>query len=95
MFEAVRSLCKVKEAKPICVNNQDGNPIGTDIAKAKAIRDWYKLQFTGDDPPLTAFDNAPSPLDCPITPYEVEIAAKRLKNGKANGPDIIPNELLK
>ena len=48
-------------------------------------------------PPLNRlnFDGPPTPLDRPITKFEVEIAAKRLKNGKANGPDNMPNELIK
>ncbi|XP_063682576.1 uncharacterized protein LOC134817369 [Bolinopsis microptera] len=95
MFEAVRSLAKTKETKPIVVHNKDGYPIGTDLAKAEVLRDWYEEQLTGDEPALDPFEGPPSPLDCPITEYEVKTAAKRLKNGKANGPDNTPNELLK
>ena len=32
----------------------------------------------------------PKPLTVPITSYEVEVAAKGLKNGRATGPDDIP-----
>ena len=35
MFEAVRSLAKTKETKPIVVHIKDGYPIGTDPAKAE------------------------------------------------------------
>ena len=70
--------------------NKDGY-----LAKAEVLRDWYEEQLTGDEPALDPFDGPPSPLDCPITEYEVKTAAKRLKNGKANGPENTPNELLK
>ena len=95
MFEAVRSLAKVRETKPIVVHNQDGVPVGTDKAKADLVKEWYEKKFTGDEPPLTPFEGPPKSLDVPIMPFEVECAAKALKNGKANGPDNTPNELLK
>ena len=85
MFEAVRSLCKVRDTKPIIVHNDQGNPVGTDKAKAVIIRDWYVKKFNGADPPLTPFDGPPKPLDNPIGISEVELAANALKNGKAMG----------
>ncbi|KAL5260754.1 hypothetical protein ACHWQZ_G010791 [Mnemiopsis leidyi] len=95
MFEAVRSLAKVKDPKPIVVHNQDGIPVGTDKAKPDIIKEWYEKKFTGNEPPLTPFVGPPKPLDVPNKPIEVEVAAKALQNGKANGPDNTPNELLK
>ena len=80
MFEAVRSLAKVKDPKPIVVHNQDGIPVGTDKAKADIIKEWYEKKFTGDEPPLTPFVGPPKPLDVPIIPIEVKFAAKVLKN---------------
>ena len=59
MFEAVRSLAKVKEPKPIVVHNEHGNPVGTDKAKAEIVREWYVKKFNGDDPPLTPFMGTP------------------------------------
>ena len=95
MFEAVRTLCKTKESKPITVHNKYGNPVGSDHQKANIVREWYVKKFNGDDPPLEPFIGSPRPLTIPITSTEVEAAAKKLKNGKANGPDNTPNELLK
>ena len=69
--------------------------IHSDIVKAERIKDWFSKQFSGRDEPLDPFDGPPRPLDTPITTSEVEFAARRLKNGRATGPDAIPNELLK
>ena len=71
------------------------NPVETDKAKAEIVREWYVKKFNGDDPPLTPFMGTPRPLNIPITSLEVERAAKALKNGKSNGPDDTPNELIK
>ena len=35
MFEAVRSLCKTKETKPLIVHNNQGNPACTDKEKQR------------------------------------------------------------
>jgi hypothetical protein len=95
MFQAVRSLCKVKETKPIVVHNDQGNPVGTVKAKAAIIKEWYEKKFNGEDPPLSPFVGPPRPLSLPVTCYEVELAAKALQNGKAVGPGNTPNELPK
>jgi hypothetical protein len=92
MLEAVRSLCKVRETKPIVVHNDQGNPVGTEKAKAAIIREWYDKKFNGEDPPLAPLVGPPKPLALcrPATSFEVELAAKALKNGKAVGPDNTP-----
>jgi hypothetical protein len=46
MFEAVRTLCKVRETKPIVFNYDQGNPVGTEKAKAAIIREWYSMAKT-------------------------------------------------
>ena len=64
--------------------------------QAKLIQQYFKAQFTDNtDPPLPAFDGLPKPLSVPISDVEVATATAKLKNGKANGPDNIPNEILK
>ena len=76
-------------------HNTDGNPVATDEMKASIVQEWYIKKFNGKDPPLEPFVGPPKPLSVPISSLEVEIAAKKLKNGKATGPDNTPNELLK
>ena len=57
---------------------------------------YFQEQFTDHaDGPLPAFEGPPRPLDVPITSEEVRVATSKLKNGKSNGPDNIPNELVK
>ena len=55
MFEAVRSLAKVRVPKPIVSHNEHGNSVGTDKAKEEIVRDCYVKNFNGNDPPLSPF----------------------------------------
>ena len=63
--------------------------------KACIVREWFLQHYTSSDAPLEPFTGPPRPLQTPITCDEVKYAASKLKNGKAVGPDQIPNELLK
>ena len=48
-----------------------------------------------DEAPLEPFFGPPRPLASLFTCDEIAAAARSLKNGWANGPDEIPNEILK
>ena len=97
MFEAVRELTNTKKnSASVHVHNKEGMNICSDQLKAEAIKSYFEEQFTDSkDGPLPAFEGPPKPLDTPITALEVKVATAKLKNGKSNGPDNIPNELLK
>ena len=95
MFEAVRTFAKRNTNNAVYVKDENNNMIQSDILKAEMIKEWYSNQFSSRDTALEPFDGPARPLNYPITPSEVEYAAKRLKNGRATGPDSIPNELLK
>ena len=84
-----------KKSDSVAVFNKQEQLVANDTDKADIVREWFKEHYTGDEPPLKPFDGIPRPLNSPITPEEVKAAAKCLKNGKAVGPDNIPNELLK
>ena len=96
MFEASRSLAGIKKSGNIVVNDNNNNPIGTDLGKANTAKDFFKKQLTeGVDAGLQPFTCDPKPLDIPITQVEVAFAASKLKSNRASGPDNLQNELLK
>ena len=84
MFEAVRQLSGNKKSDSISVFNDKNQLVNNESDKADIIRNYFE-HFVG----------SPQPLNNPITSFEVEQAAKNLRNGKAVGPDGIPNEFLK
>ena len=99
MYQAVRELTISRRGNDIVhVHDDDGNPLCSDEANSKAekIAEYFKKQFTDPvNPPLEPFQGDPRDLDVPITSDEVKKAVGKLKNGKSNGPDNIPNELIK
>ena len=101
MFEAVRQLKNCKQThkqQSVFVNSDDNKSfVSSDSEKAGVLKTWFENQFTNQhaEPPLEPFEGPPRPLDTPISPMEVAIAAKSLKNNRATGPDGVQNELLK
>ena len=95
MFEAVRTLNVPKAPSSIGVHDEQGCLIATDTGKAAVVARYLEQQLTRDEPPLEPFQGPPRPLVRPFTGEEIAAAARSLKNGRANGPDGIPNELLK
>ena len=96
MFEATRALATGnKQTEPISVFDSDNQLVGNEEEKACIVRQWFLQHYSSSDTPLEPFTGPPRPLQTPITCEEVKYAAGKLKNGKAVGPDQIPNELLK
>ena len=86
---------KVKNLNSIGVHDNSGCLIASDERKASVVRDYLEKQLTGDEQPLEPFEGVPRPLNLPFTGDEIHAATKSLKNGRADGPDGIPNELIK
>ena len=97
MFEASRTLAGIKSGNSVSVHDENNQEIGSDRAKAEAVREFYDKQFSeGVDEPLPAFIGEPKPLlNNPISPTEVAAAARKLRSNRATGPDQLQNELLK
>ncbi|KAL5248714.1 hypothetical protein ACHWQZ_G017784 [Mnemiopsis leidyi] len=95
MFEAVRTLNIPKAPSSIGVHNEQGCHIATDTGKAAVVAKYLEQQLTRNEAPLEPFVGLPRPLVKPFTSEEIGSAARSLKNGRASGPDGIPNELLK
>ena len=77
------------------MHDKKGCIIATDEGKAAIVSEYLEKKLTRDEVPLEPFVGPPRPLSNPFTGYEIGIAARSLKNGRANGPDNIPSELLK
>ena len=86
---------KVKNLNSIGVHDNSGCLIASDERKASVVRDYLEKQLTGDEQPLEPFEGVPRPLNLPFTGDEIHAATKSLKNGRADGPDGIPSELIK
>ena len=96
MFEAIRSLAGFKKTVSIVIHDMNNTIIATDSGKAAEAKEFFEKQLTeGVEEGLPAFTCDPKPLNCPITPTEVKIAASKLKTNRASGPDNLQNELLK
>ena len=91
----MRQLADRRTPSTVSVTNDKGEIVGSDSVKAEILRNYFEKQYNNGEEPLAPFDGPPKPLTVPITPIEVEAACKKLKNGRATGPDNIPNELLR
>ena len=63
MFEASRTLAGIKSGNSVSVHDENNQEIGSDRAKAEAVREFYEKQFSeGVDEPFPAFIGEPKPL---------------------------------
>eukprot|EP00117_Sycon_ciliatum_P048136 scpid21182/ scgid34307/ Craniofacial development protein 2; p97 bucentaur protein len=94
MFLAASAMRSGSQPSSIMVSSADGHILASDKQKAERVTEHFKDLFCRDQ---SAAIQKPVPhrLSVAVSPAEVETAMKRLKNGKACGPDKVPGELLK
>ena len=96
MFAAIKEMKNLNKRDPLVVANKEGVIIRNIEESASVVAKHFESQFTSPGvEPIPTFSGKPRPLSKKITSDEVETALKRMKNGKAAGPDRIPIELLK
>ena len=95
MFKAISTLNGTIRQR-ITVHRADGSRIVNTQESVSEIRSHFYSQFSNSDSKaIPKHSGSLRPLDQPVTSEEVEAALKRMKNGKAAGPDNIQVELLK
>ena len=93
MFKAVRLLTRSKPSAVI-VQNVEGKIIANREMVTNEVAKYFEEKL--NNPNVKHLPkNDIGPLLEPITSEEVEHASKKLRNGRASGPDNIPSELLK
>ena len=95
MFKAAKELAG-RDRQAAVVNDKDGNNIVRPIDAAEAIKTFFESQMVNKDIEIfEEYIGQRKPLEKPIESNEVEKAFKKLKNGKAQGPDGPSSEMFK
>ncbi|UIZ27661.1 hypothetical protein KXD40_005588 [Peronospora effusa] len=94
MFEATRALFR-RRSPLTSLCDPTGKHIFSCEEAGTKIKQHFQEQFSDPTRSTVADDGFKRPLDSPIIAYELECAFRRLRNGRATGPDCIPAELLK
>lgn len=98
-WKTLKYFIKPEQSSAIPPLNKNGSIFSDDTDKANLLNNFFVeqsiLDETGATLPPSDFDR-PHLLDSiNVTPAEVEIVLRSLKLGKASGPDLINNRLLK
>ncbi|OWY97257.1 Endonuclease Reverse transcriptase, partial [Phytophthora megakarya] len=94
LFTATRALFQ-KRSPLTSLLDSEGKYILSRKAAGKKIKHHFQEQFIDPHRQPVPDDGLKQPLESPIEAEELERAFKRLRNGRAAGPDAIPAELLK
>ncbi|OWZ24155.1 RxLR effector protein [Phytophthora megakarya] len=94
MYHAVRDLNRTR-LQPLLLLDQEGKYILHQRKTNSLVKAHFKEQFNDPRRSTVSSDCERRALTCPITAVEVETSLRRLKNGRASGPDDIPAEPLK
>jgi hypothetical protein len=96
MFRAVKELTSAKP-NTLIIKNEAGETIAQPKEAAEAVACYFHKLFFNQTPTTSNYPQLPKAgkLNSPISTIEVCNATKKLRNGRAIGPDGIPGELLK
>ena len=99
MYQTMNLLAGKKSTPDRPVKNKDGSTTKTEEEQTQRWAEHFK-EVLNRPPPEERADIQPAQTDLPIrtnkpTKQEIQEALKRLKTGKAAGPDNIPPEALK
>ena len=92
MFEAVKSINKMKPTEPLLIQTEDG-VTANEKEKTKAIAKYFKTVFNKKVQSLPQI--LPTEMKTPFTGGEIKRTIMRFKNNKSPGIDRVCIELLK
>lgn len=93
LFKAVRTLCRLKHKGIIVMENE--KVISRADKAAELIAKHFESKLFDDSKEPNIIPETQGSLQIPIDPIEVELATKKLQNGRAAGPGNIAGELFK
>ncbi|ETK73168.1 hypothetical protein L915_19869 [Phytophthora nicotianae] len=94
MFEATQTLLRKRTPLTSLYDSTDKFMLNKKQTSYK-IKKRFQEQFADPSQLSVTPDRTSRPLRTPITADKLQLAFKRLRNGRAVGPDAIPAELLK
>ena len=94
MFEATRALFR-RRLPSLSLHDSTGGYMPSRQEAGIQIKQHFQGQFIDPMRMPVAGGGVKRPLNNPITAFKLERAFRRLRNGRAMGPDSIPAELLK
>eukprot|EP00112_Aurelia_sp_Birch-Aquarium-sp1_P006574 Seg1722.4 transcript_id=Seg1722.4/GoldUCD/mRNA.D3Y31 product="Craniofacial development protein 2" protein_id=Seg1722.4/GoldUCD/D3Y31 len=93
MYQAVRTIKKMKPKKPLIINSKEGKTTNEN-KQVKIIREHFK-NFFADKNYKQIEDIAPKEMKKPFTTEEITQATQKLKNNKTPGIDQLIGEQFK
>ncbi|KAG6623384.1 putative EndonucleaseReverse transcriptase [Phytophthora cinnamomi] len=94
VYEATRALFRKPSPRQHIRDKQGKLVLSTNRAN-HLVREHFRSLFVDSSREVIHPDSERRPLQLPIDPAELERAFRRLKNGRAAGPDAVSAELLK
>lgn len=95
MFQAVQ-LLRSSTRSSVVVKDSENKIISNPLEKANAVATFFQsLLYDPTQISLPPFLGPPRPLLLPVSPAEIALSLKKMRNGRAPGPDEVPVEFYK